>query len=165
MATNKRHHVTESEEGFFECVKCGITSYTKDRMIPCPRGGCEAEETGVIVTNKRLILKEGRDNYEERFIYGRSVFNSLNMGNGKYTQAEVDRLVAMLRQAFSTHSAMQQGQGKLPHYMIQAGKDEIRCIVEDIGVALNAWESTLFPVPDLDFSDIIKTMNGDSIDS
>lgn len=40
----------KGENDYWECERCQINTLTKDRMIPCPRGGCEAEVTGEIVT-------------------------------------------------------------------------------------------------------------------
>lgn len=33
-------------EDYWICERCEITSDTPDRMIPCPRGGCDAELVG-----------------------------------------------------------------------------------------------------------------------
>lgn len=46
------------EEEYWKCNRCRITSETKDRMCPCPRGGCEARLVGKIVTTttKEIIL-------------------------------------------------------------------------------------------------------------
>lgn len=41
---------------FWACERCKITSNTKGRMIPCPRGGCDAEVVGTteIITCKQF---------------------------------------------------------------------------------------------------------------
>lgn len=42
---------------YLVCVRCGINSWDdKNRMMPCPRGGCEAEEAGKITTTTKLTL-------------------------------------------------------------------------------------------------------------
>lgn len=48
----------KKEEEYWKCNRCRITSETKDRMCPCPRGGCEANVIGKIVTTttKEIIL-------------------------------------------------------------------------------------------------------------
>jgi hypothetical protein len=43
-------------EDYFECKLCNISSETKGRMCPCPRGGCEAEIVGKKLTITRIIL-------------------------------------------------------------------------------------------------------------
>lgn len=40
---------TISSKEFWECKSCNINSKTKDRMIPCPRGGCDAEIIGHLI--------------------------------------------------------------------------------------------------------------------
>ena len=40
------------EEDYWECDRCHINNLG-ERMCPCPRGGCEAEPIGVIVTSVR----------------------------------------------------------------------------------------------------------------
>ena len=39
------------EEPYLECDRCEISSETEGRMIPCPRGGCEAKVVGVKKTH------------------------------------------------------------------------------------------------------------------
>lgn len=36
------------KDDFYSCGRCNITSLTKDRMCPCPRGSCEAKIVGEI---------------------------------------------------------------------------------------------------------------------
>lgn len=49
--------VTKSE--YYECDSCKTTSETKDRMCPCPRGGCEAKLKGQITIEKTIeLIKE-----------------------------------------------------------------------------------------------------------
>lgn len=45
--------ITNSEEEYLVCERCKINSFTPDRMIPCPRGGCEAECVGMV----KIMLK------------------------------------------------------------------------------------------------------------
>lgn len=47
-----------SKKDYYECERCQISSQTKGRMIPCPRGGCEAELKGETVTTRQLFLHE-----------------------------------------------------------------------------------------------------------
>lgn len=42
-----------SNNEWFSCKSCKISSSTKGRLIPCPRGGCEAEITHTVVTITR----------------------------------------------------------------------------------------------------------------
>lgn len=48
---------TIKEEDYYSCNSCNITSQTKNRMCPCPRGGCEAKIVGTIITIKKLITE------------------------------------------------------------------------------------------------------------
>ena len=49
--------ITRQQE-YWECDRCGINSRTRNRMCPCPRGGCEAEFTGVVtITTKTELVK------------------------------------------------------------------------------------------------------------
>lgn len=41
------------EKPYFECKRCDKNSF-KDEWCPCPRGGCEAENKGKIVIEKRV---------------------------------------------------------------------------------------------------------------
>jgi len=43
---------------FWSCESCNINSNTKGRMIPCPRGGCDAEVAGQITITTELKLFE-----------------------------------------------------------------------------------------------------------
>jgi hypothetical protein len=45
------------KEDFYSCRRCNITSETKGRICPCPRGGCEAKITGTLLTTKTLITE------------------------------------------------------------------------------------------------------------
>ena len=53
--------VTKVTNPYWECKRCNINSLTLDRMVPCPRGSCEAKLAGEMVTTvtviKRLIPK------------------------------------------------------------------------------------------------------------
>jgi hypothetical protein len=43
----KREDSTKNKiKDFWACERCDIDSRTKGRMIPCPRGSCEAEIIG-----------------------------------------------------------------------------------------------------------------------
>lgn len=44
------------KKDFWSCESCKITSKTKGRMIPCPRGGCEAEITGEITVTTEIVM-------------------------------------------------------------------------------------------------------------
>ncbi len=44
------------KEDYWECGRCKITSSTKDRMCPCPRGSCEAEVIGEIIITREFVL-------------------------------------------------------------------------------------------------------------
>lgn len=41
---------------YFACDSCKINSLTKGRMIPCPRGGCDAEVRGEIIITTEVKL-------------------------------------------------------------------------------------------------------------
>lgn len=43
---------------YWVCHRCNITSLDKKRMCPCPRGSCEAECVGKLVTTKEIFLTE-----------------------------------------------------------------------------------------------------------
>ncbi len=47
---------TVNKEDYWVCNRCKINSNTKGRMIPCPRGGCEAKLKGQIIITKELKL-------------------------------------------------------------------------------------------------------------
>lgn len=62
MTKNKNlKDATKSKvKDLWSCERCNINSTTKDRMVPCPRGGCDAEVIGRIetITHIRLFKKE-----------------------------------------------------------------------------------------------------------
>lgn len=62
--------------------------------------------------------------------------NTLSMGNGEKSELEMFRLVDRLREAFSTHSGLQQGQGRIEDSVLDEGKAEIQDTVLDIAAAL-----------------------------
>ncbi len=41
----------------YGCERCKITSETKDRMCPCPRGSCEANIIGKKIATTEVLLK------------------------------------------------------------------------------------------------------------
>lgn len=44
-------------EDYWVCERCGINSLDDvDRMIPCPRGSCDAEIKGVVTTTIKVVL-------------------------------------------------------------------------------------------------------------
>jgi len=44
-------------EDYFECQRCKINSLdSPNRIMPCPRGGCEAYKKGTVTVNKTLNL-------------------------------------------------------------------------------------------------------------
>lgn len=52
--------VKQKTSDYWECDRCKINSFTKDRMIPCPRRGCEAEAVGTItktITLEKTVIK------------------------------------------------------------------------------------------------------------
>lgn len=49
-----------TKEDFYSCKRCKISSDTKDRMCPCPRGGCESEITGVIIITREVKLNKSK---------------------------------------------------------------------------------------------------------
>jgi hypothetical protein len=62
---------TKSED-YYVCDRCEINSLTKQRMCPCPRGGCEARIAGTltVTTTKTIDVtltpeqeKWNKDNY------------------------------------------------------------------------------------------------------
>lgn len=48
---------TITKEGYYECGSCRISSETKNRMCPCPRGGCEANLKGEVIITRELKIK------------------------------------------------------------------------------------------------------------
>ena len=58
------------------------------------------------------------------------------MGNGDQSELEVYRLEQRLRDAFTMHSGLQQGQGHIPEFEMIDGKEEIKDVVLDIATAL-----------------------------
>jgi len=57
--------VSEKRDDYYACTRCDINSLTKDRMCPCPRGGCEAKLVGSIDTitilNQQHLGKVGEE--------------------------------------------------------------------------------------------------------
>lgn len=51
-----------TEEEFWVCDKCSISSETNGKQVPCKKRECEGDMVGKIVTAKRLFLI--RDNEE-----------------------------------------------------------------------------------------------------
>lgn len=49
--------IKEEEEDYYSCSRCNITSKTKDRVCPCPRGSCEAKIIGTLLTTRNLITE------------------------------------------------------------------------------------------------------------
>ena len=47
---------TTKKKDYWVCERCKINSNTKNRMIPCPRGGCEAAIKGEIIITEELNL-------------------------------------------------------------------------------------------------------------
>ena len=47
----------EKTQTYFECERCAINTNTKNKMIPCPRGSCEAKAKGIITTTTTITLK------------------------------------------------------------------------------------------------------------
>jgi hypothetical protein len=58
------------------------------------------------------------------------------MGNGEKSEVEVYRLEKRLREAFSMHSGLQQGQGHIDDFELAGGKLQIRDTILDIATAL-----------------------------
>ena len=48
-------------EGYYECPRCNINSLGR-QMCPCPRGSCEAELVGKVVTIVEVILTKKKKN-------------------------------------------------------------------------------------------------------
>lgn len=48
----------ETTEPYYECARCKLDTLSKkpDRMLPCPRGSCEAEYKGFITTETIINL-------------------------------------------------------------------------------------------------------------
>ena len=46
------------KEDIYGCESCEITSETKGRMCPCPRGGCEAEIIGEKIVTTEIIINK-----------------------------------------------------------------------------------------------------------
>lgn len=61
MKNKKLKETTKTKvKDLWVCERCNINSTSKDRMIPCPRGGCEAEVGGTIeITTTIKINQDG----------------------------------------------------------------------------------------------------------
>lgn len=46
-----------SKQDLYHCSRCSISTFTKDRMCPCPRGGCDAEVVGTIIKESSRTIK------------------------------------------------------------------------------------------------------------
>ncbi len=58
----KKFKTKVKKKDFWKCVRCNATSKSKGTMIPCPRGGCEAEVCGeIIVTTEIRLFEEASD--------------------------------------------------------------------------------------------------------
>ena len=44
------------ETEYWECSRCDISSETKDRLCPCPRGGCDAKVVGTTKITKEITI-------------------------------------------------------------------------------------------------------------
>lgn len=66
----------------------------------------------------------------------RKHLKALSMGNGEKSELEMYRLVDRLREAFRTHSGLQQGQSHISYLDMANGKFEIKDTVMDIATAL-----------------------------
>lgn len=48
---------TEEKEDYWICDTCGVNTFDNPkRMIPCPRGGCDAEVKGTIFKTTEIVL-------------------------------------------------------------------------------------------------------------
>ncbi len=54
------------KEDYYICNECKITSLTKGRMCPCPRGGCEAEICGIVKITTEVILKVPKEKQKKK---------------------------------------------------------------------------------------------------
>lgn len=50
-----RKALKDKRKDYWECDRCEINSLKKDSMCPCPRGSCDAELVGVVVTKREII--------------------------------------------------------------------------------------------------------------
>jgi hypothetical protein len=74
------------KEDFWSCERCGIDTNSKGRMIPCPRGFCEAEVTGVINTITETIMfpKEKTKSFAEEWEEKYGGWRSVNQNDSEY---------------------------------------------------------------------------------
>ena len=70
------------KKDYWSCSRCEINSETNGRMCPCPRGSCEAEIIGAIVTTKEIILKTKKELKSEKAEADKKLkkFNNKNKG-------------------------------------------------------------------------------------
>lgn len=52
------------EVDYWTCDRCEINSLG-EQMCPCPRGSCEAEVTGKVITTTTLILNDKKSSINE----------------------------------------------------------------------------------------------------
>ena len=52
---------------YWTCDRCKIDSETKGRMVPCPRGSCDAEITGEVTITKEIVKFDKPLENVERF--------------------------------------------------------------------------------------------------
>ena len=65
----------------------------------------------------------------------RTVLSVINLGNGLDSEREVESLVTRLRETFSLHSALSQGQDLFTTEDFANFKSEVRDLIEDIETA------------------------------
>lgn len=80
------------------CDRCKITSESKDRMCPCPRGGCDAEIIGEKIVTTEIILKKTKHNlikYDRFNITGRGTVFAVNMVENNIENIKIGDIVSI----------------------------------------------------------------------
>lgn len=65
MKSQKTLSKKTKTEDYWVCTSCDINSLGK-RMCPCPRGSCEAEAVGKVVTTVEVFLNEKKNQKKKK---------------------------------------------------------------------------------------------------
>jgi len=52
------------QRDLWECPRCKNSSLDEDECCPCPRGSCEAEITGLVITTVKIIRYDKEETKE-----------------------------------------------------------------------------------------------------
>lgn len=59
-------YTTTNFKNYYQCKRCNIDSENEERMCPCPRGGCEATQTGTVILTKQICTGEHFEEAKEK---------------------------------------------------------------------------------------------------